>query len=102
LYQGVPAAERAAWIEQVCDYFAGCLLMPRPALKRAWVDGNQSVVSLARRFGVSQAAMQVRLHQTGIAAPQPRCSQRSLTWAVNLINQTTGPRYERAASMVTI
>lgn len=38
----VPAAERAAWVEQVCDYFAGCLLMPRPALKRAWTRGDQS------------------------------------------------------------
>src|SRR5436305_8343005 len=30
------SAERA---EQVCDYFAGCLLVPRPWLKRAWTSG---------------------------------------------------------------
>lgn len=99
LYQRVPEAERAAWIEQVCDYFAGCLLMPRPALKRAYACGDQRAASLARRFGVSQAAMQVRLSQTGIAAPQPRCSKRSLDWAVDLINQTSGKRYHRAASV---
>lgn len=101
LYQGIPKDERAAWIEQVCDYFAGCLLMPRPALKRAYVSGDQNLASLARRFGVSQAAMQVRLNQTGIAAPQPRCSNTSLTWAIDLVNQTRG-RYHRAASIATI
>lgn len=30
LYRGVRGADRARWIEQVCDYFAACLLMPRP------------------------------------------------------------------------
>jgi hypothetical protein len=45
--------------------------------------------------------MQVRLSQTGIVPPQPRCSKRSLTWAVDRINQASGPRYHRAASLVT-
>jgi Zn-dependent peptidase ImmA (M78 family) len=59
--------------EQICDYFAGCLLMPRAVLKRAWVDGPQDLRKLARRFDVSVQAMQVRLLQVGLIEPSPRC-----------------------------
>ena len=51
-------------IERDCDYFAACLLMPR-----AWLlgysssDGLSVLRQLARRFGVSQTAMYVRLKQ---------------------------------------
>ena len=62
LYQGVNAADRQAWIEQVCDYFAGCLLMPRPWIKRAYTQGIQRLPDLAAAFGVSQIAIQVRLN----------------------------------------
>jgi Zn-dependent peptidase ImmA (M78 family) len=75
LYSGcIPGKQR---IEQVCDYFAGCVLMPRSWLKQAWTSGMQDVGSLARRFDVSQMAMRVRLLQIG------------------LINKST--RWERAA-----
>ena len=76
MYQRIPEAERAAWIEHVCDYFAGCLLMPRPWLKRAWASGIQDIPTLARRFDVSAAAMRVRLDQVGLSEPQPRCAPR--------------------------
>jgi len=76
LYGAVDAHERDDWVEMVCDYFAGCLLMPRPWLKRAWTTRSQHLSSLARLFDVSQAAMQTRLHQTGLAEPQPRCTHR--------------------------
>ena len=52
--------------EDVCDYFAGCLLVPRHLLKAAWTDGIQNTRDLAQLFGVSKAAMRVRLRQTGI------------------------------------
>ena len=58
---GVLSHDRA---EQVCNYFAACLLMPRQ-----WVcdlypaSGADSARSLARTFGVSPAAMRVRLRQ---------------------------------------
>ena len=52
--------------EDVCDYFAGCLLVPKTLLKNTWTDGVQDTRSLARIFGVSQAAMRVRLRQTGL------------------------------------
>jgi Zn-dependent peptidase ImmA (M78 family) len=59
--------------EQVCDYFAACLLMPRLWVKRAWTGGEQSVRVLARHFDVSQAAMGVRLRQTGLVQAEARC-----------------------------
>jgi predicted transcriptional regulator len=57
------ADERA---EQICDYFAACLLMPRLYIKRAWTDGHQSHRTLARQFDVSLAAITVRLRQLGL------------------------------------
>jgi Zn-dependent peptidase ImmA (M78 family) len=63
-------SERA---EQICDYFAACVLVPRIWLKRAWVGGDQSAASLARRFDVSRAAMSVRLRQIGLVQPDARC-----------------------------
>lgn len=64
-------------LEQSCEYFAACLLMPRVWIKRAYFDeGIQDVPSLARLFNVSWVAMRVRLEQLGLApriAPeQPR------------------------------
>jgi Zn-dependent peptidase ImmA (M78 family) len=63
-----PADER---IEQACEYFAACLLMPRLWMKRAYFDnGIQDVPSLSRLFGVSWVAMRVRLEQLGfVSAP---------------------------------
>ncbi|MEA3078205.1 MAG: hypothetical protein QOF60_3113 [Actinomycetota bacterium] len=77
LYRAIPQAQRGPFIEQVCDYFAGCLLIPRPWLKRAWGDGIQSVPGLARHFGVSEPAIEVRLSQVGLAAPRRRCDPSS-------------------------
>lgn len=63
-----PAKER---IEQACEYFAACLLMPRVWMKRAYYgEGIQDVPSLARLFKVSWLAMRVRLDQLGFV-PKP-------------------------------
>jgi Zn-dependent peptidase ImmA (M78 family) len=70
--RGVSAAERG---ERICDHFAGCLLMPRPWVKKAWCEGVQEVPRLARRFGVSTTAMQVRLLQVGLIEPPARCGR---------------------------
>lgn len=67
---GLSRHERA---EQVCDYFAGCLLMPRRWLKRSWTTGTQEPRALARQFDVSKQAIQVRLLQIGMAEPGARC-----------------------------
>jgi predicted transcriptional regulator len=52
--------------EHVCDYFAACLLMPRPWLKRAWASGVQQLELLADLFGVSTQAMAHRLNDIGL------------------------------------
>ena len=57
--------------EQVCDYFAACFLMPRPWIKRAWVNGVQDQEQLARLFNVSEAAMAIRLRQIGLVDARP-------------------------------
>ncbi len=61
-------------VESVCDFFAGCLLVPRPWLKRAYCSGLQDVRELAEYFDVSEQAMQVRLSQVGLVDDKPRCA----------------------------
>jgi Zn-dependent peptidase ImmA (M78 family) len=53
-------------LEQVADFFAGCVLMPRHLLKQAWASGIQLPTELAELFDVSPAAISVRLTQTGL------------------------------------
>ncbi|MBV9383366.1 MAG: ImmA/IrrE family metallo-endopeptidase [Streptosporangiaceae bacterium] len=69
---GGTEAERNRQIEQICDYFAGCLLMPRNWLKQAWASGIQDQATLAAMFDVSEAAMAVRLQQIGLIEPRAR------------------------------
>lgn len=76
LYHG-PRADQHA--EQVADYFAGCLLVPRRLLKSAWGNGIQRQDDLARAFNVSEQAIRVRLHQTGLAMPTDWQAPRSCT-----------------------
>jgi len=59
--------------EAVCDYFAGCLLVPRRWLKAAWGNGVQQPRALADTFDVSSAAIQTRLLQTGLTFQTERC-----------------------------
>ena len=67
--------------ERAADYFAGCALVPRTALKQAWAAGLQTPTALADHFAVSEAAIRVRIDQTGIARtldPEPspaRCAR---------------------------
>lgn len=64
--------------EAVCDYFAACLLMPKVLVRSAWVSGgdNQHLEPLAAMFGVSQAAMALRLRQLGLNDATQRCRTR--------------------------
>jgi len=80
LYPALPGASRHQRTEQICDYFAACLLMPRSWVKRAFCDLRlQRLDHLARHFGVSQQAMQVRLLQIGMVDPPPRCRRYART-----------------------
>jgi hypothetical protein len=96
IYRHVPEPDRVAFIEQVCDYFAGCLLMPRPWLKRSWGQGVQQPKDLARLFHVSEAAIETRLGQIGLTMPRPRCSRTSTDRSLQAVKNAAGPRYERA------
>jgi Zn-dependent peptidase ImmA (M78 family) len=63
-----------AWAEQVCHYFAGCVLMPRSWVKNQFFnEGMQDIATLAGHFDVSRAAMRVRLAQLGMSEIAPRC-----------------------------
>lgn len=59
--------------EAVCDYFAGCLIIPRTWLKNAWASGVQDTQKLAELFQASPAAIQTRLLQTGLVDQVERC-----------------------------
>ena len=83
---GTPSGQRA---ETICDYFAACLLMPRLSVKAAWGQGNQRPDDLAAHFGVSRAAMGLRLHQLGLTSTRRRCD--------GIGSVPKGHRYERAA-----
>jgi len=52
--------------ERLCNYFAACLLMPRPWVKHDYRGGMQRVATLARRYYVSQEAMTTRLSELGL------------------------------------
>jgi Zn-dependent peptidase ImmA (M78 family) len=60
-------------VEYIADYFAGCVLMPKRLVKRAWGEGLQQLSDLADHFDVSEPAMTVRLAQLGLTEARPRC-----------------------------
>lgn len=66
------SARQAQQIENICNHFAACLLMPRPWLKRAWANGVQDVSALAGLFNVSEEAMERRLRYLGYLEDAPR------------------------------
>ena len=66
LFSHLPAGQRQERAERLCNYFAACLLMPRPWVKHDWCSGLQNVRSLARRYYVSPEAMTTRLSELGL------------------------------------
>ena len=62
----LPADQRQERAERLCNYFAACLLMPRPWVKHDWYGGMQNVRELARRYYVSTEAMTTRLSELGL------------------------------------
>lgn len=49
--------------EELADYFAASLLMPKRLIKRAWGEGLQDIPALARHFNVSVKAMRWRIDE---------------------------------------
>ncbi|MFH5227300.1 ImmA/IrrE family metallo-endopeptidase [Antrihabitans spumae] len=76
LYAGTAKVTGSEQAEQAADYFAGCLLVPKRLLKRAWGNGMQRPRDLARHFQVSEQAISVRLAQTGLVERTERCASR--------------------------
>jgi Zn-dependent peptidase ImmA (M78 family) len=74
LYRGDARTSAEAQAEHAADYFAGCLLMPKRAIKSAWGSGIQQPAALATTFNVSTRAVDVRLTQLGLIDPRPRCA----------------------------
>ena len=66
LYPGADGAPSHRRAEEMCNYFAASLLMPRGWVRECWRHGPQDTAVLARRFNVSSAAMRIRLSQVGI------------------------------------
>jgi len=74
LYPSTPGVSSAERQEQIADYFAAALLMPKRWVKRAaWGEGIQDVRQLATLFGVSREAMRYRLANLGLTEPIKRC-----------------------------
>jgi predicted transcriptional regulator len=96
IYSTFPEHDRESMTERVCDYFAGCLLMPRPWVEKAWHDGNQHLGDLAEAFGVSQSAMHVRLRQIGLGEITPRCAVPGSTLSRQLYRRGSwSPKHRR-------
>ncbi|MGI8612415.1 MAG: ImmA/IrrE family metallo-endopeptidase [Nocardioidaceae bacterium] len=74
LYVGNGDHAPAEQAEQAADYFAGCVLMPKRLMKRAWCGGVQRSKQLAELFDVSTRAAEVRLAQIGLNESRPRCA----------------------------
>ncbi len=75
LYPAIAGLSNSRRTEQVCDFFAACLLMPRPLVKKVYCDEKiQDPIAIARRFGVSQVAMRRRSVALGrIDSSRRRC-----------------------------
>jgi Zn-dependent peptidase ImmA (M78 family) len=69
--------------------------MPRPWVKRAWTSGIQGLPALAAHFGVSQAAMQVRLDELGLVDRAARCDRPGLLESIDDIVRSA--KYQRTA-----
>lgn len=77
LYPGGKGFTSEKQAEQVADYFAGCVLMPRTLMKRAWANGLQTPEKLARHFDTSERAITVRLAQVGLVDQTDRHAGRA-------------------------
>jgi len=71
LYRGSRKTSAETQAERVADYFAGCLLVPRRLLTRAWHNGVHKTCDLAKLFCVSEQAISVRLRQTRLVHRTP-------------------------------
>jgi Zn-dependent peptidase ImmA (M78 family) len=79
--------------EFLAEYFAGCVLMPKRILKRAWGDGIQRIADLAELFDVSERAMQVRLGQVGLLTATDRNERSRSPFSKRYVRAPHRPYY---------
>ncbi|MGO4452562.1 ImmA/IrrE family metallo-endopeptidase [Arthrobacter sp. RAF14] len=94
LYTGTIWATPQEQAEKAADYFAACLLMPKPFLKRAFYNGIQKPADLAEHFNVSEAAVRIRLQQTGLVDRRLRCAETSMPFSRNWQYRTSHTRFQ--------
>lgn len=87
-----PEAAPPEMAERICDYFAGCLLVPKQWLYEAWDDGRQDVAKLATHFDVSESLVEVRMDQTRVRE-RPVSKKRRL-------QRASHDAYQRSAGIV--
>ena len=58
-------------VEQICDYFAGCLLMPRPWVKRLYCSGTDTCQTWLKRLAFLKQPCQFDSTEIGF---NPTCS----------------------------
>lgn len=92
LYPAASEKESQKRREDMCDYFAACLLMPRPWVKRLWTQGIQDVAVLAAVFNVSPAAMDRRLQELGL-------TQQRRNWRMQRDEWPSAPTYFRTTAL---
>lgn len=75
-YPDQPKQPAKQFAETVCDVFAANLLMPKRMVVRAFTSGAhfQDTNELAKLFGVSPKAMEVRLQDLGLQDRKYRCA----------------------------
>lgn len=96
LYVGDGQRSRDERAEQAADYFAGCVLLPKRLVKRAWGTGTQTPKKLATLFDVSPRCAEVRLAQLGLTDPATRCGN---TQSAPKPRRSFGRRYYRSLSL---
>ncbi|MEZ5246684.1 MAG: ImmA/IrrE family metallo-endopeptidase [Acidimicrobiales bacterium] len=103
MFAGSSRTTAEARAEQLCDYFAACLLMPKLLVRQAWVSGgdNQNPDILARLFGVSTPAMQLRLRQLGLLTSAQRCRSQPRSYYRRSARQSLDED-RRATTMVAV
>ncbi|UVJ38070.1 ImmA/IrrE family metallo-endopeptidase [Arthrobacter sp. CJ23] len=92
LYTGTTWTTPQEQAERAADHFAGCLLIPKPLLKRVFFGGMQSTRELAEYFNVSEASIRFRLIATGLIDRPQRCAGASMPLNRDWQHQTNQSR----------
>jgi Zn-dependent peptidase ImmA (M78 family) len=82
--------------EELADYFAANLLMPKRLIKRVWGDGLQDTHALAHHFNVSVKAMRWRLDELRLDEVEPVSKRSTLHRQLLARNEGTGHEYQLA------